>query len=127
MNRTLLLVGIVVTLLGATPPSLAAGRCPAGRIAFVRESVSRGGIYSVCPDGSGLVRLTSGQADFRPAWSPSGERIVFQRHSDISASPRDPLPKVDGEVLGRRLEPIGCQSRPRRRGDRFDLTDFAHQ
>src|SRR3954463_10208163 len=79
----LVLIGVGVPLLGAASSSLAAGHCPAGRIAFLRESGRRGGIYSVCPDGSGLVRLTSGLGDFRPAWSPNGDKIAFQRHGDI--------------------------------------------
>lgn len=35
-------------------------------------------IYTINPDGTGLVRLTNGVADDRdPAWSPDGTRIVF--------------------------------------------------
>jgi Tol biopolymer transport system component len=35
-------------------------------------------IYTINPDGTGLVRLTNGAADDRdPAWSPDGTRIVF--------------------------------------------------
>jgi Tol biopolymer transport system component len=35
-------------------------------------------IYTINPDGTGLVRLTNGAADDRdPAWSPDGTKIVF--------------------------------------------------
>ena len=35
-------------------------------------------IYTISPDGTGLVRLTNGAADDRdPAWSPDGTKIVF--------------------------------------------------
>jgi WD40-like Beta Propeller Repeat len=40
-------------------------------------------IYSINPDGTGEAQLTtvSGAADVRPAWSPDGQRIVFNRYS----------------------------------------------
>jgi Tol biopolymer transport system component len=35
-------------------------------------------IYSVCPDGSNLTRLTDDPAaDYAPAWSPDGARLAF--------------------------------------------------
>jgi TolB protein len=36
-------------------------------------------IWKVRSDGTGLTRLTRGANDRQPNWSPSGERIVFQR------------------------------------------------
>ncbi len=36
-------------------------------------------IYKVRVDGSGLERLTSGNNDTQPNWSPRGDKIVFQR------------------------------------------------
>ena len=47
----------------------------AGQIAFSRD----GKIYLANTDGTGLVQLTAGPADFNPAWSPDGSRIAFYR------------------------------------------------
>ncbi|MGZ4784154.1 MAG: hypothetical protein ACXV5S_00655 [Acidimicrobiales bacterium] len=43
-------------------------------------------IYTVEPDGSGLLRLTNNQADDEmPAWSPDGTRIAFMSDRDASS------------------------------------------
>jgi len=43
---------------------------------------TRGAIYKVRADGSGLVPLTDGSGDDRePNWSPAGDLIVFQSHA----------------------------------------------
>jgi hypothetical protein len=47
----------------------------AGQIAFSRD----GKIYLANTDGTGLVQLTAGPADFYPSWSPDGSRIAFYR------------------------------------------------
>jgi uncharacterized repeat protein (TIGR01451 family) len=48
------------------------------RIAFRNDRYGSGDIFSVKPDGTNLVRLTSTFAnDDRPVWSPDGQKILF--------------------------------------------------
>lgn len=52
------------------------------RIAFEvskYDADGKGSIWVSDVDGSGLRRLTRGRDDRQPNWSPTGERIVFQR------------------------------------------------
>ena len=60
-----------------------------GRIVFV--GVSSGGyendIFSMNPDGTGRVRLTSKYYDRFPAVSPDGSRIAFVRPRNIGETP----------------------------------------
>lgn len=87
--RTALLPACIA-LCGAllTSPAQAAFPGQNGRIAFsdTRDDPNPSGcgsscnyeIYSINPDGTGLMRLTNNPAsDGRPAWSPDGSRIVF--------------------------------------------------
>ena len=64
------------------PADRAASWSKTNRIAFhsTRDNAltTANEIYTINPDGTGLVRLTNGAADDRdPAWSPDGTRIVF--------------------------------------------------
>ena len=45
----------------------------------VFDAEGAGSIWKVRSDGTGLTRLTRGEDDRQPNWSPSGDRIVFQR------------------------------------------------
>jgi TolB protein len=44
-----------------------------GKIAFVRSNQ----IYTINPDGTGIRQLTSGAKNYRPKWSPNGQRIAY--------------------------------------------------
>src|SRR5436309_1323404 len=72
---TLLLLAV-----GLLPAPRAGAALPGadGRIAFVRDAAHGGAIFSIRPDGSGQMKLTTAD-DFRPAWSPDGSKIAFQR------------------------------------------------
>jgi Tol biopolymer transport system component len=63
----------------AAPPSSPAARN--GRIAFHAQ----GDIYSVAPDGTDLLRLTTdASGNFSPSWSADGSRIAFASYRDGS-------------------------------------------
>jgi Tol biopolymer transport system component len=44
-----------------------------GKIAFVRANQ----IYVINADGTGLKQLTTGAKNYRPKWSPNGQRIAY--------------------------------------------------
>jgi TolB protein len=66
-----LLVGALLTISSQT----ASGTYPGGdgKIAFVRSNQ----IYTINADGTGLKQLTTGAKNYRPKWSPNGQRIAY--------------------------------------------------
>jgi TolB protein len=59
---------------------------PTGKLAFASERDGDYEIYSLNPDGSGLVRLTNHPAaDREPVWSPDGSKLAFVSTRDGNA------------------------------------------
>ena len=60
------------------------------RIAFVQmdrvggpgSSCDRSNVWTMNPDGTGLVQVTTGDSDSSPAWAPDGSRIAFASARD---------------------------------------------
>ena len=51
-----------------------------GKIVFTSNRTGDDEIYTMNPDGSGVIRLTTNVGnDFEPSWSPDGTRIAFVR------------------------------------------------
>jgi TolB protein len=67
------------TKLGAIEPTIS----PDGtRIVFESHEYDTdkpGELWTINADGTGLKRITKGADDRQPAWSPAGDKIVFQR------------------------------------------------
>ena len=70
---TLLVVGLLASSLGLQAPAQAAYAGDNGRIAFMRANQ----IYTIKPDGTGLIQLTRAAKNSRPKWSPDGRRIAY--------------------------------------------------
>jgi len=67
-----------VALFALSLPAVAQASFPGenGKIAFARG----GDIWTINPDGTGATNLTNSAAtEVRPAWSPDGQKIVFNR------------------------------------------------
>jgi Tol biopolymer transport system component len=85
----LTLLVVVGAMLVSAAPAHAAFPGANGKIAYAKSSASGGpyyGIYTVNPDGTGQVQLTSSPDstyyDERPDWSSDGTKIAFDRNLD---------------------------------------------
>ena len=73
-----LALAIPVLTTQGVPTARAAFTVSNGKIAFMSTRDGNPEIYSINPDGSGLIRLTHSDAgDLTPAWSPGGTKIAF--------------------------------------------------
>ena len=57
-------------------------------------------IFKVRVDGTGLTQLTSGHNDTQPNWSPTGDRIVFQRQEGATLDEEKPWDVFTMDVDG---------------------------
>lgn len=73
------LAGLALTCTALTGVAQAAYPGQEGRIAFVRA----GNIYTIEPDGTGLLQLTTLQGDSAPRWSPNGLKIAYLDHGNL--------------------------------------------
>ena len=85
MNRSCLslFLGLSLILLCAVMCPVLANAPATAKIVFTSTRDGNAEIYMMNPDGSQQVRLTNHPAlDFAPAWSPTGEQIVFTSDRD---------------------------------------------
>jgi Tol biopolymer transport system component len=83
----LIALAVIVCFIVAVMSQRATAQVANGKIAFTSDNV----IYTINPDGSGLLQLTqtgNGFSDRFPVWSPDGNKIAFGRttftvHSQI--------------------------------------------
>ena len=84
MKRTWIGVAALIALVLVAQPAAATFPGGNGKIAYFDYTGEPIHIYSIDPDGSGRVRLTSGSlADQYPAWSADGSTIAYVRSRGI--------------------------------------------
>ena len=64
-----------------TTPTTPAPAGPDGRIAFTRQNQ----VYTISPDGSGEVKITSDAKNYTPKWSPGGKQIAYVHETAAGA------------------------------------------
>ena len=78
-------IGVILCLAvlgtGFAVPAAATFAGTNGRLVFSRQ----GRVFTMDPDGTNRVLLTSTGNDYSPVWSPDGQRIAFIRGADAGA------------------------------------------
>jgi TolB protein len=109
MNRAGRSILMVVVLVGALAgPARAAGS--GGLIVFGSDASGNSELWTVRPDGTGLMQLTrspAGSRQWMPAWSPDGTKILFA--SDRTGDAQIFVMNADGSGLERVLVDPGAQ------------------
>jgi Tol biopolymer transport system component len=79
----LLGAGLIIGLVGAAAPAHATFQGGNGRIAFTSNASGNNEVYTINPDGSGIVNVTNDPSDDgRPDYSPDGSKIAFRSNRD---------------------------------------------
>jgi TolB protein len=75
-------IGLVALL---WPVSVGAGVPPNGRIAYLRFDISPSQVFSLLPDGTGVMRITdsSSWSSIRLAASPNGARLAVSQYNGV--------------------------------------------
>jgi Tol biopolymer transport system component len=78
-KATVLMLATIVAWAVAATPAGAAFPGENGKISFVSDRAGNPDIWTMHPDGRGLVNLTANSDGFDAAasWSPDGRRLVF--------------------------------------------------
>ncbi len=98
-------VWLVVVMVALALPGSAQAAFPGtnGKIAFYSSADGDREIYTINPDGSGLLQLTHNTVrDEVPSWSPDGRQIVFMRAHDVSG-PANDVWKMNADGAGQTL------------------------
>jgi TolB protein len=57
-------------------------------------------LYTILPDGTHLVQLTTNERNYEPAWSPDGTKIVFAHRSSTGADQNAHLYEMNADGSG---------------------------
>jgi TolB protein len=81
------------------------------RIAFARFENNQWNIYVMQADGSDIRRLTDGNFNINPSWSPDGKQILFQSDREGGQQQIFVVPSEGGEPR-RITQPGGINASP---------------
>lgn len=113
-------VAAVTTATGSTPPTATPTGGGIGQIAFASNRSGKTQIYLINIDGTGIRQLTNlNDGACQPAWSPSGEQLVFTSPCRINQEtyPGSSLWLIEVDLQGNTSDPIQLRTAP---GGDFD-------